>query len=256
MAWFRRSQRSAQPPPGDEQEARDRAHVSLQEHELTFHVDNPLDVVQKVLLKGRFYEHALLRYHRDFIFNGSTVLDVGANIGNHTVFYALSGAAKVYPFEPNPRANRLLARTIATNKLSDTVDLTYLEYGIGDVATTLGVHTANENNLGRTVLSDDSDVRVEVRPLDDFEFAGRISLIKIDVEGMEIPALTGAAKTVARHRPVVAVEVDDSNAEQFWDWVQDTDYQVVRMVRRHQLNADYVCIPRGAVPAWTRSASL
>jgi precorrin-6B methylase 2 len=69
----------------------------------TFEIDNPRDHVQESLVRGTFYELHQLLLHRHLIPMHSTVIDIGANCGNHTIFYARhTNACKIYPFEPNP----------------------------------------------------------------------------------------------------------------------------------------------------------
>jgi FkbM family methyltransferase len=254
MGWRGRNRRER--TTSEEVAEKDPAELTLTarvrdgNREVVFHLDNPRDVVQKVLLQGNFYESRILRSHQDFIFRGSTVLDIGANIGNHTVFYALHGAARVYPFEPNPRANALLRKSVAANGIKN-VDMTHLECGVGDAATTLRVQSPNPNNLGKTILGESGDVEVPIRPLDDMPVEGRISLVKIDVEGMELAVLRGSERTIGHHRPVIAIEVDDENAGDFWKWADAHDYRVIQVVKRRPYNADFVCVPAGAVPSWT-----
>jgi FkbM family methyltransferase len=55
-------------------------------------------------------------------------------------------------------------------------------------------------------LGEGGDVAVPVRALDDLDL-GPVTLIKLDIEGAEVPALEGAAETIRRHRPKLAVAV-------------------------------------------------
>jgi len=229
--------------PADEGDEVRTATVTYRGRALTFFIDNPRDSVQKFLARGRFYEADLLASHRDLIFRGSTVLDVGANVGNHSVFYALNGPRRVYVFEPNPRANALLRRTVDANGLH-SVDLVHVDLGLAASPGSRYLCTPDRNNLGKTLLRERGTVRVSVRPLDDLPVEGRISFIKVDVEGMEMDVLEGARETLARHRPGLGVEVDDTNASRFWSWLDDNAYHVVRVVRNYPKNANYVCVPR------------
>ncbi|MFM8754697.1 MAG: hypothetical protein ACKODL_08425 [Phenylobacterium sp.] len=66
---------------------------------------------------GVFYEVAALDALRGLIRPGQTVVDVGANIGNHTVYFAGEAGCRVVPFECNPRMVENLKATIALNQL-------------------------------------------------------------------------------------------------------------------------------------------
>jgi FkbM family methyltransferase len=212
--------------------------------EIVFRLDDPLDVVQRRLAQGRYYEMDQLRAHRELIFKDSTVLDVGANVGNHTVYYAMSRAARVYPFEPNPRPRELLARTVQTNGL-DNVDLTYLALGVGASPMELFVGGSPRHNLGKTKLASEGQIAVQVRPLDQLDLKGPVSLLKIDTEGMEMEVLAGAQHLINAHRPAIAVEVDRHNYDDFWGWLERNRYQVIRLIRPNRANENFICIPAG-----------
>ena len=241
----------------DEQEARRRtapaddgwAEVAFRGRRVRFAVDDPGDSVQKHLGRGSFYEPGLLRRHVELVPRGTTVVDVGANVGNHSVFYALSGAGRVYPFEPNPRANVLLRRTVAADPGLEAIDLTHADLGVGAEAAELFPHTPGRRNLGSTRLAEhgeEGEVPVQVVPLDAVTLQGRVTLLKVDVEGMELGVLAGAEQLLAEHRPALAIEVDDENQDPFWDWAEQHRYHVVHAVKMYRRNINYVCIPRGS----------
>ncbi len=220
-----------------------RAVVRHRGREITFAIDNPSDAVQKHLKRGAFYEAGLLRSHGDLIYRSSTVLDVGANVGNHSVFYALTPASKVYPFEPNPRARELLTTTVGLNDLEE-IDLTYVDRALGAAPGVMFVHTPFPDNLGRSWLRDTGETKVSVSRLDDLAIDGPVSFVKIDVEGMELDVLAGGAALIEKHRPGLGVEVNRNCLAEFWQWVDAHRYHVVRANRDHALNINYVCVPR------------
>ncbi|GAA4698178.1 FkbM family methyltransferase [Nocardioides nanhaiensis] len=248
--WGRRDRRGDDaagtgPAPG----ADGWAEVAFRRRRVRFAIDDPGDSVQKHLVRGSFYEPGLLRRHVEMVPRGTTVVDVGANVGNHCVFYALSGAGRVYPFEPNPRANLLLRRTVAANSGLDAVDLTHVDHGVGAEPAELFPHTPGRRNLGSTRLAERGEAGeapVQVVPLDSLTLQGRVTLLKIDVEGMELAVLAGAERLVAEHRPALAIEVDDESQDAFWDWAEHCRYHVVHAVKMYRRNINYVCIPRGS----------
>lgn len=247
--WGRRHERDDEPATAAGLLADGWAEVAFRRRRVRFAVDDPGDSVQKHLVRGSFYEPGLLRRHVELVPRGTTVLDVGANVGNHCVYYALSGAGRVYPFEPNPRANALLRRTVAANPGLEAVDLSHVDHGVGAEAASLFPHTPGARNLGSTRLAEHGgpgETAVRVVPLDSVRLKGRVTLLKVDVEGMELAVLEGAEQLVAEHRPALAVEVDDENADAFWDWADRTRYHVVHAVKMYRRNINYVCVPRGS----------
>ena len=215
--------------------------VRWRRNEVRFDLDGPPDVVQKHLSRGKFYAQEQLERHLEVIVPRRTVIDIGANVGNHTVFYAaFSRADRVVAFEPNPPVRAMLARNVALNGLGNVV-LEHARHGLGRVRGR-GTVVAPAANLsaGRVVAAEGAD-GFEVRPLDDFAFEN-VAFVKIDVEGMELDVLAGAAETLRRNRPVLAVEVDPKNNAGFFEWCASAGYHVVAAWRQHN-PFDYLCVP-------------
>jgi FkbM family methyltransferase len=136
------------------------------------------------------------------------VLDVGANVGHHTLFYALMGASGI-AFEPNPQAATLARAKLKVNQLSAW---TLEELALSDHKGVMDLYLPNGCNLGTASL----EQRVGARTLQVPVLAGdccpsiqqlsHIDYIKIDVEGHELSVLRGLNQTLSRHRPVVFFE--------------------------------------------------
>ncbi len=138
------------------------------------------------------------------------VVDVGANLGVHTVFFArrVGRQGRVLAFEPQRLIFQLLCGNVVLNHLTNVncmpagagaiaghARLQYLDYG-------------QESNFGGVSLQSEGDgEQVEIRRLDEFALR-TCRLIKIDVEGMERDVLLGAAETIRQFRPVLYVEND------------------------------------------------
>lgn len=158
------------------------------------------------------YERGELEFLAERIFPtlppGSACLDIGANIGNHSLHFARH-FARVIAFEPHPRTFRLLALNA---ELADNV--TALNCGASSAAGEVAV-VENLSNIGASSLHHSAgdagrQVTFRLQRIDDLpevQSCGPIAFVKIDVEGHEAEAIAGAAATFARHRPLVALEV-------------------------------------------------
>ncbi len=221
--------------------------LSHRRKSLRFHVSNENDVVSKRHLGGAFFAQDQLELHRTLIPFNACVLDIGANVGNHTIYYGLfSRAAKVIPFEPNPVARERMASNIDLNlqhhpHLAEKVDLSYSHLGLGAISGGASITSNPSNNLGAVRLAAGAG-DLELARLDDLPLPA-IHFLKIDVEGMELEVLAGAKERIQADRPTIAIEVEEAKRRAFWDWVEASGYHVIAAQQEHP-PMDYVCIPK------------
>lgn len=180
----------------------------------------PDDAIFQAIVAGHsFYEVDLLDYIRTITAPerapGAVALDIGANIGNHSVYFGAFVADRVLAVEPNPAVLPILRRNIERNV--GNVRLFDCAVGEADARGRVEMPANAMDNMGMarivTVDGDDAAV-IPVRTVDALvaELArndagvGRVLAIKIDVEGMEIGVLKGAQATLVKHRPHLFVE--------------------------------------------------
>ena len=141
---------------------------------------------------------------------GAVVIEVGANIGAHTVHLAklVGPQGAVLAFEPQRVIHQLLCANVALNELFNVHSF---HAAAGRAPGSLKVPPldyAAENNFGGLSLGGASTGEdVPVVTLDGFNLPA-VRLLKVDVEGMEADVLLGARQLIARHRPVLYVEND------------------------------------------------
>ena len=145
---------------------------------------------------------------------GTVVWDVGANVGYFSLLAARLGG-HVHAFEPVPESAARLRGNVAANGLEDRVEVH--EAAVGATAGRqpfLVVRDASWSHLadrGRhKATREERDV--EVVRLDDLDLPPP-DLVKIDVEGSEVAVLDGAARVLREHRPVLVVELHETNDE-------------------------------------------
>ncbi len=158
---------------------------------------------------GRFYEPDVLMKVQEIYLPGTAIVDVGANIGNHTVFFATILGAKVIAFEPFGPNHDLLLLNIAANGLERLVRPH--RAALGELDATGAARIGAAGNLG-TVSVIPGPGEISIRSLDRIlldQPAGQpIGLIKIDVEGQEAAVLAGAQQTIRHWRPDIVIEAD------------------------------------------------
>jgi hypothetical protein len=151
-------------------------------------------------------------------------LDVGANIGNHSIFLT-KFFKDIYAYEPNPTTFMMLELNCQLLKRSVNLERIHCRnYALGDMDGYTEMEL-NRKNMGSARLipgtytpiarKDESSPTVHVKKLDDIvELVDKdIRLIKIDVEGHELNVLRGASRILNRQKPIVIFEQQQHSDE-------------------------------------------
>ena len=167
-----------------------------------------------------YFEYETVRAYRRLLKPGDTVLDIGANIGAHTMHLArsVSPTGKVIAFEPTAYAYNKLRQNIALNPLlagliqaeqimlvgSDNAQVEpqlYSSWQIHDAAA--DTHPKHGGRLMDTTGAQNMTLDhyiAERKP-------GAVSLIKMDVDGHECQVLRGARELLRRDKPALLMEI-------------------------------------------------
>jgi FkbM family methyltransferase len=179
------------------------------------------DYIQgKILKEQQPYELAMLEDMRTRVKAGDLFVDVGANVGNHSLFMAVIGECQVVSFEPNAELCEALRASAEANGITKRVRIE--RYAVGAEATRGRFAKERPDNLGaQSIEVGDGDI--DVISLDAYSFERAVKVLKIDVEGMELDVLRGAKTLIERDRPLVYVEcLDESQYKQvsavFAEW--------------------------------------
>lgn len=148
-------------------------------------------------------------YFKQVIKSGQTVLDVGANIGLFTLQFAqqVGPAGRVYAFEPGPLSFGLLQANVALNHYRNVVTEHAAVTSFSGETELLVCRTGESDN--RIAGYADRGVDREAMPvkcfaLDDyFDRGRRIDLIKLDIQGAEMAALSGMQRIVTENPDVI-----------------------------------------------------
>jgi len=140
---------------------------------------------------------------RLFLGNGN-IVDIGANIGTHTIFYFnnVKQNKKVYAFEPNPMAYECLRYNCP--------EVIHFPLALGEIVRTSKLKI-NLINPGASFIDEESDLTIPVVEFDRFLLSD-ISFIKIDVEGFEWFVLMGSIKTILNSQPNIWIELSPHQA--------------------------------------------
>ncbi len=161
---------------------------------------------------GEWKENEVALFRR-FIRNGQVVLDIGANIGQHTVFFAqaVEHDGAVLAFEPQ----RLFYQTLCANMALNNVARAYCRHAAvgaspGSLEVPVRAPWLADFNYSALILhgAEESNTEtVELVTVDGLQLR-KCDFIKIETVGMEIQVLEGAFATIRKLRPVLYVEND------------------------------------------------
>lgn len=177
--------------------------------EAKFYVPNyPMDIIQSEIVdKGNFYEIDFLKELTPYIRKDAVILDVGANIGNHSVYWALKADAKrIYVFEPVRDFFEILKTNVKLNNLTDKIIM--FNIGLSNQKINGRISVFDRMNIGGTWVEQDANGNIILDKLDNIKIEENfIDLIKIDVEGHELRVLQGAKETLQKYKPAIFIEI-------------------------------------------------
>ncbi|EAV9658179.1 FkbM family methyltransferase [Campylobacter coli] len=162
-----------------------------------------IDYIQKKIYNELIpYEYEMLQDILGKAKNNTIIVDIGSNIGNHSLYLAAHGF-DVYAFEANQELCNILKISIELNGFKK---LKLHEFGLSDKKEMAILDNLNPENLGAQSLKIKDFGNIVLYPLDDIKFEKDVSVLKIDVEGMETKVLNGAINTIKKYRPILYIE--------------------------------------------------
>ena len=185
--------------------------------------------IGRVIRSGHDWEGWLSPYLERYCDAAAVSIDIGANIGAHTVTMA-EHSGYVYAFEPQKRVFDVLGRNTARFP-----NVTLVNAGVSDAGGTAHLDERTDGNVGMaSITAGGTGEEIALTRLDDINFPARVAFMKIDAELHEREVLAGGAETIKRDRPVIIIE-DQTNAREFLVGIGYT-------CKRISLH-DFVCLP-------------
>ena len=162
---------------------------------------------------GSYELNKRLAFERE-ITPGSVVYDIGANVGYFSLLAAaLAGdPGKVYAFEPLPRNITFLQRHKDLNSM-DTIEI--IEAAVSDRSGMASFDMGASTAMGR--IAEEGELKVKMVCLDELLSEGKIDppdFMKVDVEGAEFLALSGARVLLEEYHPLLFLDTHNREAHQ------------------------------------------
>jgi len=191
----------------------------------------PVDYIQRIIIdENDFYEGNTLRLLDEKINlnEESIILDIGANIGNHSIYWSIiDNVKRVYSFEPVKTTFDILTKNIELNHLGEKIVANNIGFGEKECLSNIK-DQYSMLNIGGTSLEECDNGEFKITTLDNYikeNFKdNKIDFVKIDVEGFEYKVLLGAEKTLKKYKPAIFIESWEKNFEKVNELLESYGY--------------------------------
>jgi FkbM family methyltransferase len=155
------------------------------------------------------YEPELKKIFKSIIKKGDHVLDVGANIGFHTLYFAqlVGNKGTVTSFEPVPRNYEALNININLNNYSN-INTFNVALSNKKEQIAIDIDLKSTNPGAYNLFSKGGQTQINCEIGDEVIVNQKIDFIKIDVEGYESFVIDGLLETIKRNKPKIIFEYD------------------------------------------------
>lgn len=179
------------------------------ERPLYIHCRSISSVESSIYLRGFYYEITVLEEYQSHVKPGTTAIDIGANIGIHTLAFSryVGKEGKVYAYEPRRELCKDIEENLQLNEGAENVVIRGC--GVGKAREKIPFNDKGQFfNQGAGGYDPFSDTKIDIVSLDEdlFHESLPISFIKIDVEGMEYEVILGAKELIKKWRPTLCIE--------------------------------------------------
>lgn len=241
--------------------------VRLSDFGGVFEIGFRSDILMSIL-RNQHFEPGLARIARTYVDPQKDVIDIGANIGLFTILFSdiISADSRVLAIEPSPAALAYLRRNISRNGCAKSVVVfegaALSKRAVVQLNIIPGMEEYSSlNEIVHPVVKRKPHITLEVNgdTVDNFvdQFKLRPGFIKLDIEGAEYSALTGAIKTLIKYKPVILSELSDrlltshgDTSKKVIDLLRGHDYTVLDAAEpglpiRYPFNGEILAIPFG-----------
>ena len=190
-----------------------------------------------------FYEADTLKKWSGLIKDPQVIFDIGANLGNHTLYWATKLKPKIiYSFEPLKANLECLQSNCEDNQLQERVVI--VPKAVGRQNGFVQIKNYDESNLGSTSFEMPQSDNTSETPLitvDDFveeNQLDQLDFVKIDTEGFECEVLAGMHQSIQRFHPAIWVEVSAETGEKVNQLLEQMGYFLADAIRANLLFLD------------------
>jgi FkbM family methyltransferase len=217
----------------------------------------PGDVITRFANDGTGWEPHIKAMIHKIVSAGSTCVDVGANLGIHTLAMSAATGPGGHVFAIEPQAVALKHLTLNT---AGCTNVSIVPAAAGKTCAPKSVRMCPpvHGNMGATSIdfkgAHGFGELLDVVTVDSLAQTKPVSFIKIDVEGYEMQVLQGATTTIRNARPLMLVEIQErclvqagTSTAAVMRWLMGQGYVLYRIQCTEPRNtfwADHLCVPK------------
>lgn len=210
------------------------------------------DGVINTIAAGNIYQEEVIQEFKIWATRGSTVIDLGANVGQMSVALSknVGKDGTVISVEADPYMAYVLSKNVLLNKSYNTRVISAAAWSVsGEYLPYPDPDLIRFDSLGSYGITPDSTTsrKVPSLALDDLQLHN-VSLIKMDIQGSELQALHGLKNTIKKFSPAIIIEYEQLFDEDFnstWsDYLamfKKLDYKVLKSLG----DSNFVLIKKG-----------
>lgn len=214
--------------------------------------DAPNDVIVHYMKTGEIFEPEIIAVAQEFIQPGTTVLDIGANLGQMSVLFSkMAGPqGQVFAFEADDFIFHLLQKNIKANHCENIRAFFGAVYDKSKTEVYYPEQTFERfSAYGSYGIDPNAHAGRKLIPfaIDDLNIQSPISFMKVDIQGSDLFALRGAVETIAKHQMPIIFEFEQQFQDEFnttfqdyIDFIQSINYKVLKVVN----NINYLIVPK------------
>lgn len=222
---------------------------------LMYHLKEDKDSLISILTQKGVYQNYVIELAKTLTRPGGWVLDIGANIGAHSIPIAKTPhVSGVWAFEACPDNVCCLTKNMTKHHLEKKLKI--VNVGLSDNRQTL-VFNQIKNKRGASSFDATGldpktihQVNIQCQPLDDWleswknQDQLRIDFIKIDVQNYEYPVLTGAKRVLSHYQPAVLVECPARDQYEIVEYKKITTFfRSIGYREKQRYNKDCLFVP-------------
>lgn len=224
-------------------------------------------LIENAIYVRRGWETGLAEKMASFIKDNSIFIDIGSNIGYHTLYIASCLLnVKCIGFEPNPTVLADFKRNVEINNFTN---ISLYDYAIGEACGMTDFYMTGENSVNRGLSAvnlpkyGDELLKTTVKliSLDEFldpDSKSTVSVLKIDAQGYEYQVINGALDVINKSHPVIFLEYHDESEktpQEIFSLIPDYRIYIIDAwtgeVKEYEKSAskccsDFLCIPSSA----------